>query len=243
MKKTSFLFLLICFLPVNIFAQHQIIRDGFNWLESKQSSQGAWGKQEEIYVRDTSEVLETFRVFSQTGYHWTAGVSWMNTIDVDNNDYLARKIFILKEANIDTAALSNALINAQNSDENGNHQSNDNGWGYTVGRESNILDTVFSLRALGDQTPSLSSVVSLIRGRKELGNGWSFSLQQYNFPSDSKIYPTALTMIVLINSNQVPYNDWTITEARTWLMNKQNTDGGFGEGHHQAQSTKRRFLC
>lgn len=216
MKKITLIIIFILFIPVSVFAQHEIIRSGLNWLVDQQAYlAGYWEQEEEVRIRDTTEVLETLRLYSWTGEPWTIGISWLDNEPVTSNDFLARKIYLLKLAGEDPASLEAELIAAQNSDY---------GWGDRVNHGSNIIDTVYALKALGDDTPNLSSVTSFLRNNRELVKGWDYSI---GLQRESKIYPTAISLCEL--SKYLPNTDSAIVQGRAWLLTKQNGDGGFGD--------------
>lgn len=115
----------------------------------------------------------------------------------------------------DTTNLESILIAAQNSDY---------GWGDRINHGSNIIDTIHALRALEDDTPNLSSLILFLKNKHEFLKGWSFAI---NMQPESQIYPTAITLSTL--SHHLPNTDSVVTQSRTWLLSKQNSDGGFGD--------------
>lgn len=200
------------------FAQHDIIRNGLDWIISQQNYQGYWGGDPDLRIRDSCEVIETLRLYGQTTFHYQNAISWLRDDATPiSNDYISRRISALEGSGLNVSLLRSELVNCQNSDY---------GWGEVAGYNSNIIDTIVALKALQSETPNLSSVISLIRSKKEIGKGWDYKFSKFNYPAISKIYPTAVTLLVI--ADYVSLNDSTIQEARQWLLSSQNPDNGFG---------------
>lgn len=116
MKGPVIIIVTLFLVPMNLLAQHQQVRDGFAWLGEQQAVSGYWGNNPELRVRDTTEALETYRLFSQTDYYWEAGILWLESTSMISNDYLSRIIFLLSMADRETTLLKADLTAAQNSD-------------------------------------------------------------------------------------------------------------------------------
>jgi len=140
-------------LPFLAFASHgqmPEIDNGVSWLLAKENPSGSWGDANLTEFRDTTVVADVLKKLREVGAGYTNAISFINSVAPGNNDYVARKAYILAQEAIDVSSTIDALLSAQNPDELDNTLPNcpEGGWGAAAGYSTDCLDTALVLDAL-----------------------------------------------------------------------------------------------
>ncbi len=237
MKRIIFFLVLILltWIPSLVFADNPQILSGINWLISAKNGHEYWGCKvpagEEIdeltdddivptYFRDTCEATNTLYVLNQTGADYSDAINWIFENKPPTTEQISRKIDLLSRTSFSYTDDLNLLLSYQNSD---------GGLGGYKKLRSNIVDSVFALRALKSVNYQDSSVIEkiiqfLISNQNSDG-GWGFKQG-----TDSKVYYTALISSTLQQFPRTTSIATAINKATAYLISHQNADGGFGEG-------------
>jgi Tol biopolymer transport system component/flagellar hook assembly protein FlgD/fibronectin type 3 domain-containing protein len=196
------------------------IEDGVRWLMNNQKPDGSWVDLGQTAERDTAETLAVLKDFTAAQANWTSGLQWLNNANSENTDYRARKISALLKAGQDATALIGELVARQNQD---------GGWGSGKAYMSNATDTARVLRSLaeagGSAQSAVEKAVAYLKTRQNSDGGWG------NDDGESRIEQTA-DVLNAFNTPQLQSGGYQmqdrISGAKTWLISRQNTDGGFG---------------
>jgi len=203
--------------------------DWLTWLLGEQNGYGSWGETTEM--RDTSEVVTTYRWLGLSNTSLQAGSNWAAQTSAGNLDYLARQTLTLVHAGEEAGDLDDPLIATQN---------DDGGWGYAADYGSDPLSTLLAVQALEaagheigtpEGGPLFAGALYYLMASQAAEGGWGYTGQD-----ESRVAMTALVLETLR-----PYRNYTITgaevfvvqteidEGLTWLKGQQNPDGGWGE--------------
>jgi len=219
---------------VGMEAWKDIVTPGIDWLEQNQSADGSWGQSGKTDIRDTEQVLETIHWLNyQEHASFSNGIDWFRLSFAGNNDYTARKVYILSFISDDTTGLNDFF--AQQINPNG-------GFGYQAGYASDILTSALVLRALtasgykdpGDNPDAtVIAILNYLLTSTNADGAWG-----YRRGDESALYPTLIVLEALL-----PYKSFTLGRpggdiiiatkielALSWVLNKQQADGGFGSG-------------
>lgn len=201
--------------------------DWLTWLLAEQSGTGSWGQA--TPMRDTSEVIGTYRWLGLSNASLGAASNWAAQENVRNLDYLARQILTLVHAGDEVGDLDEGLIAAQNAD---------GGWGYAADYGSDPLTTLLVVQALEaagheigtpEGGPLFANALYYLMNAQNADGGWG-----YMSDDESRVAMTALVLETLR-----PYRLYSIgsfvvqteiDEGLAWLKSQQNPDGGWGEG-------------
>ncbi len=194
------------------------INDGVAWLMGKQQVDGRWEDLSYTALRDTAESALALKDFITAQQSRQKGVNWLAAASQGNIDYLARSIEALTDTGQNAAALVDDLVSCRNAD---------GGWGSKKEYASNPLDTALALKALAtagysDQTV-LSNAITYLTSTQNADGGWSAGTDTAN-----TIQPTAAVLSAFKPYRSSHQLDAAITAGASWLMEKQNADGGFG---------------
>lgn len=129
-------------------AAENSISKAVDWLNANQNEDGSWGKSDISFI-DTSEVSDYIAKNSILGDRLQRSATWMEGLEVKNNDIAARIYPFIKNADKHTS-IKNDLLKSQNVD---------GGWGIAEGYESDVLDTVLILNALLSDPNTESTVM------------------------------------------------------------------------------------
>lgn len=193
------------------------VYDGVVWLQNNQQANGSWQDVSFTAGRDTAEAVAALAKFSTAISNISDGVSWLTDNNPTHLDFLARKIEVMALTGNDTSVWLTQLLDRQNPD---------GGWGSQRNYISNPSDTALSLRALG-MTNALgdefvSKAVQYLQNSQHADGGWGNDDQ-------SSMVATTVDVLMAFEKLLALYDVSAERErATTWLLSKQNTDGGFG---------------
>jgi hypothetical protein len=219
-KSCSLIIFVSLFLALPSYAQSVAITNGLTWLSGNQNTDGSWGKQTELILIDSTEVINAFKYVNNTGTDYTEGINWLSLQNTISTDELSRKITSLANAGADTSVLVSTLIGYRNTD---------GGWGLSTGFESEPLTTSLSLLALKAANYTDSNTISTALGylisTQNPDGGYGFYAGD-----DSNVYMTAMAAKTFMEY-KTQYNlQASINNAVSYLLTKQNPDDGFGLG-------------
>lgn len=203
------------------FASAQIpqIPTGLSWLNSSQTTTGYWPEVSTTEYLSTAAALDAIYALEPSSPTYAAAFQWMSGQVVSPTDYLSRRIIVLKRAGMDVSSELEGLLLYRN---------HDSGWGGETFYLSDILDTSLALQALKAANYTDYSVpfqaVNYLTSNQNTDGGWGFA------PTDSSnVFVTAAVLKTLALYNNVTFNvQSSVDKAVSYLLSKQNTDGGFG---------------
>jgi len=196
------------------------IDEGVLWLMTNQRSDGSWMDLGQTMERDTAEVTTTLKNFSPARQNYQAGLLWLGAVASGNLDYLARKIEAFAGAGQNTGPLVQDLLARRNAD---------GGWGSEAKYPSGNADTALALNALavaGYGDPGiLSKAIGYLKSKQNTDGSWGSEDKGGMVQETAK----ALSAFNTYQQSALSYqlND-SIARGTTWLINRQNADGGFG---------------
>lgn len=193
------------------------IYDGVIWLQNNQQANGSWQDVSFTIGRDTSEAVAALANFSTAITSINAGVSWLKDNNPTHLDFLARKIEVMSLIGNDSSVWLAELLERQNSD---------GGWGSQRNYVSNPSDTALALRALAmtdaPDSQSVAIAVHYLQSTQHADGGWGND-------DHGSMVATTVDVLVAFEKLLSLYDVSAERErATTWLLSKQNIDGGFG---------------
>jgi hypothetical protein len=97
-----------------------------------------------------------------------------------------------------------------------------------------IIDTLLVLRSYIDTkyigTPSFNKGIAWIKSKRNKDGSWSYTDKE----SNGNIYPTALAIKILKYQNN---SEQYLESSMNWLLQEQNSDGGWGESKNKKKSS------
>ncbi|MBU0485735.1 MAG: Ig-like domain repeat protein [Proteobacteria bacterium] len=193
------------------------INDGVSWLVNDQKADGSWQDMIQTTERDTAEALIALQNFPEALSSVVNGAAYLSDLPDLNSDYRARKVTALAVTGSDISTLTDELVARQNSD---------GGWGGEHAFASNTLDTSIVLRSLLESgfkdNAVISTAISFLQSKQNSDGGWGRE------DKVSDILTTA-NVLVAFNLCRQDYDlEDKIGNCCLWLLNKQKTNGGFG---------------
>ena len=215
--------MILTFLPVSSSLSSSK-SDGIKWLTTLQNQDGSWGTGTELFILDTTTVLDTFKYLSVNNSPYANGVIWLSNQSPLSTDFLSKKAKTLYMASIDASADLATLLS----------RGVGGGWGGDIDYKDTVLDTAFVLEALKsasytDQT-IISSALGYLVSTQNPDGGWGFYPSACsNCEADpSNVYMTA-TVLQTLSQYKTIYNlETAINNGVAYLLTKENSDGGFG---------------
>lgn len=192
------------------------LEEGVAWLRTQQQENGCWADVDQTAVRDTTETLAALGIFgADPGLD--LGAAWLNDVVPDSTDYLARRLEALALAGSPVTTRVNELFERQNAD---------GGWGSTSFYQSNPTDTSLALRALvragQELNPLAAKAATYLAENQNADGGWGGNA------AFSMVQPSAHALVALNPyKNRAQISD-SLERGKSFLLAKQNTDGGFG---------------
>lgn len=229
---TCLIFFFLIYEPFAALAESPQIISGLNWLISAKNGHEYWGCKipagEEIdeltdedvvrtYFRDTCEATETLLLLNQTVTDYNDAINWIFENKPTTTEQLSRKIELLSRTSLSYVDDLNLLLPCQNPD---------GGFGGYKKLRSNIVDSVYALRALISANYQDNSVIEKIRqyilNNQNTDGGWGFKSGL-----ESKVHYTALASIALQQLSKTTSIATAINKATDCLVNQQKTDGSW----------------
>lgn len=238
--RVGILFLISSFLSslTPSFAQSSL-SNGLSWLSSNQNADGSFG--DVIPTRDTTEVVDTLNSFNSTGAEYQKAINWIANVTTLNNDALARKIYSLALSGEDVSNLIADLIS---------FRTTEGGWGlFSDEIMGDPLTTVLVLHGLRASNYSDQNIISHALGfllsTQNLDGGWGFYPSACsNCEADpSNVYMTATVLQTFSQFRTVYDLETPINSGVTYLLTKQNPDGGFGSSPSTVYETALALLA
>jgi len=239
---------LIIWVPSIVLADSQQLISGLNWLISAKNGHEYWGCKipagEEIdeltdedivptYFRDTCEATETLSSLHQTGTDYNNAINWIYENKPTTTEQISKKIEILSRTSFSYTDDLNLLLSYQNSD---------GGFGGYKKLRSDIVDSIFSLRALKSisyqDNSIIEKIIQFVINNQNSDGGWGFKQGR-----ESSVYYTALVSSNLQQFSQTTSIATAINKATTYLIAHQNTDGGFGGSPSTVFETSLAYLA
>jgi large repetitive protein len=200
------------------YAQSTFISNGVVWLSGNQNADGSWGMQADLTCIYSTEAINALKSSGAEITDYNEGITWLTSQDAISTDELSRKISSLVNAGIDSSTSINTLLSYKNSD---------GGWSYKDSPVSDPYDTSLALQALKaanySDTTILYQAVSYLTSNQNSDDGWGFVSGD-----GSNAYVTAMALRALSSYNSLFLLQDPINKASSYLLTKQNTDGGFG---------------
>jgi len=184
---------ILLFIIFSTYASSQAFQSPIAWLASIQKPSGSWGDPALTEVRDTIAVADVMRRVGATWTSYSSAISFINSVSAPNNDYLARKAFVLARAGIDVSTLIDEITDAQNPMEYENTLPNypEGGWGIARGYATNNLDTILMLDTL--KAVGLSGGLTVIDETIEEGENVFFEFTLPEGATSLTVYFPSLT--------------------------------------------------
>ncbi len=193
------------------------ISDGVAWLMTNQRSDGSWADLNQTAERDTTETMLILGSFSEALANHQYALQWLGGTSSGNMDFLARKIVTLAGSGMDTTALVNDVLSRQNTD---------GGWGSDKNYASNPADTALAMNALSaagiSNQQTTASAIAYVKSQQNPDGGWGIE------DMGSMVQQTSNVLSAINKFRTVYPLDDAISRGTTWLVARQNIDGGFG---------------
>ena len=217
---------------------------GLAWLYQHQNGDGSWSNAAGLAVQSTAAALGALRnagVSGGPGY--SNGLAWLQSAQAGSVDSLSRQIQALSAAKVNVSAYAGNLVNGRNPYK---------GWGAYAGYDSSLPDTSLAISSLlGAQSYSAGDALTglcAVLPHQLADHSWPYTLVGQQVPAgqpanqqNGAILPTVSAMLLTNQvSQQFGYTGVTcgstsytfstvVNNALSWLLAKQNADGGFGD--------------
>lgn len=208
------------FVPCFALAEPTAIEKGVVWLRSQQRSDGMWGNDDRLAVRDTAEVLKTLEVVAAADSMVMAGIGALVAHPSLSVDLQARRIEAL-------GPKLPAAILARDFSALSVAQSYDGGWatgpGFTA---SDALDTALALRALvGTEFLNQGALLAGVNRLAALQNPDGGVPLAAGEVSSSSV--SAEVLVALAAISRVADVSPLVQSSTQYLLAQQLDDGGF----------------
>jgi prenyltransferase beta subunit len=226
MKKIYLFIFIIQILHVStLFAQTPEITNGISYLTATQNPDGSWGDETSIteVFPLTVSAIEALKSLNETSsQNYTDAVTWLENQDIDTTDYLSERIHALSNAGSDLDLVLSYIENIFTG-----------AWGGYLDFEPNVLDTALTILALKEINHSDLNIISYalfyLTNNQNSDGGWGFGPEDASAGSaqSSNVYITSLVLNVVVSYKDTFLLDSVIDDAVSYLLSKQNPDGGF----------------
>lgn len=191
--------------------------EAVQWLMAAQLADGSWQDLAQTTERDTAAAMPALKNFSTAQQNYQAGLLWLGTATSGNLDYLSRRIGVFAGAGQDTNSLVQDLLARRNTD---------GGWGSGEHYASSNADTALALNALavagyGDSSVP-SKAIEYLKSKQNTDGGWGGE------DKGGMVQETAHVLSAFNQYGTAYQLDDAIARGTTWLIGRQNSDGGFG---------------
>jgi hypothetical protein len=194
------------------------------WAIENQNGNGSWSGAGAGVLTDTSAVVDGLRHAGVYGFPYSRGIAWLLNAESVSMDGLSRQVTALNSAGANTTAGMQRLLVARNERALA--------WGTYAQYGASFPDTALVLDAIRDTgTPyaDTGTTLGFVISSQNADGGWSYAPNTIA-SSQSRILPTALTLITLIKYRN---DGWGIqsfvTAGINWLVTQQKGDGSFGD--------------
>ena len=182
------------------------------------------GRLERPCSEKSATAVEVFRVFGQTSPEYDSGLQWLSIAGASNIDDIANRLAIFSKTNNNITSDLNFILAARRA--NG-------GWGLDADLESGPFNTALALQALKAANYSdptvINQAINFLAANQNSDGGWGFRPTTSAEPGDpSNAYVTATVLRALSGYSSTFSIQSSIQQAGTFLLSKQNTNGGFG---------------
>ena len=191
-----------------------------SWLLSQQQSDGRFEAHPLTALRDTSTAVVALSTLGIRGTPVDDARTWMSLQNPTSVDYLARALAAGAELPLER------LASFRNSDGS----NPDGGFGIAPGYRSDPLDTALALTAFLD-TDMAIELAGVVASMQLTDGSWSSIAGQ---PGDVMTTSEAALALALTRNHRVALQD-----ALAWLVERQQNDGGFGDGPSAPATTAR----
>jgi subtilase family serine protease/flagellar hook assembly protein FlgD/Tol biopolymer transport system component len=197
-----------------------------DWLLARQAVDGSFADSTSTRVRDTSAALDLFQETPAAFTSYQKGLAWLSQLQEHLNvDMVSRRLLAIRpQYSATDAAFLAAARNASG------------GWGLRQGYQSDPLDTalaLFATPAPGDITKDVAYLLSV----QNADGGWGVR------PGGASSVQG--TIAVLRLASRYPSHEGltaAVTRGLTWLQQRQNGDGGFGDAGSTVYETAQAVL-
>lgn len=228
MLRAGLSFILLVVIQSAAFSAHDpAIERGLQWLYSHQNADSSWGRTDLANFRDTKEVLSTLIFLREKGAPYQGGLNWVTRAEPDQLNFLSQKVVLLVEAEQQAMTYVMQLVFSQ---------AKEGGFGYKLGYNSDLWNTILALDALGaveyeDQMVVGPAMTYVLRSQNQDG-GFPISAG-----GPSNVFSTAVCVLALKR-----FPDWfgvpgAMQLGVTYLKNQVNPDGGYGDGGSSVYET------
>lgn len=245
MRKVTIFGLVIC-MVITLFTPSMVaeeipvesrVEKAIEWLVANQDTDGFWGKDLVEVAMDTAEIAGYFKEKSIQTESLKNAIKWLQTLDLNNLDFIARVLPFIEDENRKKDLLE-TVVSSQNTD---------GGWGIAVGFESDVLDTVLILNSLLEESEPDINVINMglnyiIKNQSNIGS-WS-----YVTDGDSSIMLTS--EVVLCLSKYISKTNLTSDSIKTalstageFLAQEQHKDGTWGTGKDSITETLTAYMA
>jgi len=195
-----------------------IINQAIKKIVLLQTSEGCW-RPKNIHYNESETTYQILQMLTEynSAYKlkplYLKGVFWFSKNQTQNCEFLARKIKILRDMNMNYRPALTQLISYQNSD---------GGWGMKMNNFSNIYNTSIVLKTFLDiglyKSASVEKGISFLKNNQNANGSYSLCQDMKSSP-----FYTSLAMIALNHYNKQilednPELNHSIQEASKWLF-------------------------
>ena len=89
------LLVLSLIMPASTYSGTEAVDTGVSWLISNQDQDGTWGSDEELFILDTTTVLDTLYSLGETDTAYTDGIAWLSNETALITDFMSRRMITL----------------------------------------------------------------------------------------------------------------------------------------------------
>src|SRR5574341_421401 len=228
-KSVIILFIILSLSPFrHTYAQSPAIDNGLTYLTSTQNADRSWGGAGGSVgtVASTVAVLDTLKLLNQTDlYEYSGGVSWLQNQSLNTTEHLSERINTFTIGGTDADKLLSYLDTLMHA------------WGGYDEYGVSIIDTVYAVRALkaiNYSDPAVfASALSFLSTNQNADGGWGFYKGDASNTYVTSLVLAALSQLKTTYAGLQP----TVDKAVTYILTKQNPDGGFGSSPSSVHET------
>jgi subtilase family serine protease len=234
-KFFSFVLLIQLILPIASYAQSEAVSNGLNWIRANQAADGSWSSTQStstVYYTTVS-VLDTLAALCEpNSTAYKNGLAWARNTLVEGATYVAPRVWAVAASGADATTDLNTIRSYYNG----------SGWGGDKEYSTTTFHTAISLHALkaarNPDTAVVNTALAYLTTNQQTDGGWGFT-----DGDESSVFITAhvLSTLSLFKSQYIM--DQQLKNAATFLLSKQNPDGGFGSEGSTTYETALAFIA